>query len=83
MTIGGDNKLPYLETLQKIKAAAAVVVPSRWPEPFGRVALEALMMGTPVVATSSGGLAEIILMNVCQNGYTTGVCRDGYGCGQV
>ena len=60
VTIGGDNKLPYLETLQKIKAAAAVVVPSRWPEPFGRVALEALMLGTPVVATSSGGLTEII-----------------------
>ncbi|HLD34915.1 MAG TPA: glycosyltransferase, partial [Patescibacteria group bacterium] len=60
VTIGGDNKLPYLETLQKIKEAAAVVVPSRWPEPFGRVALEALMLGTPVVATSSGGLTEII-----------------------
>ena len=59
-TIGGDNKLPYLETLQKIKEAIAVVVPSRWPEPFGRVALESLMMGTPVVAASSGGLAEII-----------------------
>ena len=60
VTIGGDNKLPYLVTLQKIKKATAVVVPSRWPEPFGRVVLEALMMGTPVVVTSSGGLIEII-----------------------
>ena len=60
VTIGGDKKLPYLETLRKIKDATAVVVPSRWPEPFGRVALESLMMGTPVVVTSQGGLPEIV-----------------------
>ncbi len=60
ITIGGDTKLPYLETLQKIKEAITVVVPSRWPEPFGRVALESLMMGTPAVATNKGGLEEII-----------------------
>lgn len=60
VTIGGSNKLPYLETLQKIREAVAVVVPSRWPEPFGRVALEALMMGTPVVASKCGGLPEIV-----------------------
>ena len=52
--------MPYLETLKKIRESVAVVVPSRWPEPFGRVALEALMMGTPVVATKSGGLGEIV-----------------------
>jgi len=36
------------------------VVPSRWEEPFGIVAAEALMRGTAVVATDSGGLAEMI-----------------------
>lgn len=60
LAVGGDKKLPYLETLEKIRMAKAVVVPSRWPEPFGRVALEALMMGTPVVASGSAGLAEIV-----------------------
>lgn len=60
LAIGGSSKLPYLETLQKIKEAAAVVVPSRWPEPFGRVALESLMMGTPAVVTNKGGLPEIV-----------------------
>ena len=37
-----------------------VIVPSRWPEPFGRVALEALMLGTPVIASRRGGLTEIV-----------------------
>jgi glycosyltransferase involved in cell wall biosynthesis len=37
-----------------------VVVPSVWQEPFGRVALEALMHGTPVVASRRGGLPEIV-----------------------
>lgn len=59
-TVGGDRKLSYLETLQRIKKSAVVVVPSRWQEPFGRVALEAIMLGTPVVATSRGGLTEIV-----------------------
>jgi len=36
------------------------VVPSIWPEPFGRVALESISQGTPVVATDKGGLKEII-----------------------
>src|SRR5262249_4108104 len=35
-------------------------VPSRWAEPFGLVAAEAMMRGTAVVASASGGLAEII-----------------------
>ncbi|MBI3323708.1 MAG: lipopolysaccharide heptosyltransferase II [Candidatus Omnitrophica bacterium] len=38
----------------------AVVVPSRYPESFGRSALEAQAIGVPVVASRIGGLAEII-----------------------
>lgn len=48
------------EVLRKLYSMADVsVVPSR-REPFGLVAIEALACGTPVVATSEGGLAEII-----------------------
>lgn len=37
-----------------------VVVPSIWEEPFGLVAAEALMAGRSVIASSSGGLTEIV-----------------------
>ncbi len=40
------------------RRAAAVILPSRWQEPFGIVGLEALTMGTPVVAWDSGGVSE-------------------------
>ncbi|GEM_PF-5782711 len=59
-TIGGKTKLGYKETLEEMRKTLAVIVPSRWSEPFGRVALEALMMGTSVVASKRGGLPEII-----------------------
>jgi glycosyltransferase involved in cell wall biosynthesis len=40
------------------KRAAALVMPSRWQEPFGIAGLEALTLGTPVAAWRSGGVAE-------------------------
>jgi glycosyltransferase involved in cell wall biosynthesis len=39
------------------------VVPSRWEEPFGLVAAEALMRGTAVIASNTGGLAEFVRPN--------------------
>jgi len=38
--------------------ARAVLLPSRWQEPFGIAGLEALAMGVPVVAWESGGIRE-------------------------
>lgn len=43
-----------------IDDASLVVVPSRWDEPFGLVALEAALMARPVVATRAGGLVEVV-----------------------
>lgn len=37
-----------------------VVVPSKRPEPFGRIAIEAMSIGRPVIAANHGGLPEII-----------------------
>lgn len=39
-------------------AARVVVVPSRWPEPFGMVGLEAMHHQRPVVAFDVGGISE-------------------------
>ncbi len=37
-----------------------LVVPSQWEEPFGRVVIEALNFGKPVIVSDKGGLPEII-----------------------
>ncbi|MCP2167040.1 glycosyltransferase family 4 protein [Goodfellowiella coeruleoviolacea] len=43
-----------------LAAADAVVLPSRY-EPFGIVALEAAAAGTPLVASTAGGLGEVVV----------------------
>jgi glycosyltransferase involved in cell wall biosynthesis len=47
------------DLLRLYQEATAVVVPSRY-EPFGLVAIEAMSCGRPVIASDTGGLAEII-----------------------
>ncbi|MQA12920.1 MAG: glycosyltransferase [Pseudonocardiaceae bacterium] len=49
-----DARLPAL-----LAAADAVVLPSRY-EPFGLVALEAAAAGAPLVASTTGGLGEVV-----------------------
>ena len=41
-----------------LRGAAALILPSRWQEPYGLVGPEALSVGTPVVAWESGAVAE-------------------------
>ncbi len=36
------------------------VVPSLWPEPFGRSIIESMACGTPVIASKTGGIPEIL-----------------------
>ncbi|MXV37021.1 MULTISPECIES: glycosyltransferase family 4 protein [unclassified Saccharibacter] len=54
--VGPCEDMPAVYTL-----AHMVVVPSCRPEPFGRVAVEAQMMGCPVIGSAQGGLAETII----------------------
>jgi glycosyltransferase involved in cell wall biosynthesis len=42
------------------RALDIFVLPSRKPEPFGRVTVEAMMQGRPVIATNHGGSCELI-----------------------
>ncbi len=47
------------EVLAAMARASIVVVPSRWSEPFGLVALEALASGAALVCAPRGGLPEV------------------------
>ncbi|MEM7757854.1 MAG: glycosyltransferase family 4 protein [Cyanobacteria bacterium P01_A01_bin.40] len=58
VTLLGHLSRPLLEG--KLSHAWVQVVPSRWAEPFGIVAIESMMRGTAVIATDAGGLREIV-----------------------
>ena len=51
---------PHSVTLDLIGRAAFLVFPSEWYETFGRVMIEALARGTPVIASDIGGNREIV-----------------------
>lgn len=46
--------------IDQLAASALVVVPSLWPEAFGRVVLDAYSCGRPVIASRIGGLPELV-----------------------
>jgi glycosyltransferase involved in cell wall biosynthesis len=43
-----------------MRGATALLFPSLWPEPLARTLLEATALGTPIVATASGGTLDIV-----------------------
>jgi len=50
------NQIPSLYAQADI-----IVFPSLWPEPFGRIAIEAMAAGKPVIGSAIGGIKEIII----------------------
>ncbi|MFT8421948.1 MAG: glycosyltransferase family 4 protein [Gluconacetobacter sp.] len=52
--------LPHGQVLEEMVRAAIVVVPSRWAEPFGLTALEAMACGAALVASPVGGLPDLV-----------------------
>ncbi|GBD39620.1 Alpha-maltose-1-phosphate synthase [bacterium HR37] len=64
--LGASGNVTFLGHIPREKLEEAFssswvqVIPSIWEEPFGNVALEAMARGTVVVASSAGGLKEII-----------------------
>lgn len=52
--------LSHVELAALVRTSAAALVTPRWEEPFGLVAAESAMWGTPVVALERGGLREVV-----------------------
>jgi len=65
-SLGIADRVTFLGWLEaraveaELARAWALVVPSVWAEPLGLVAVESVMRGVPVVASATGGLAEIV-----------------------
>jgi glycosyltransferase involved in cell wall biosynthesis len=61
-TAGVDwlGRVPRARVLDLYRSARYAVVPSVWPEPFPRAALEAAAAGLPVVATRAGGTPDVV-----------------------
>ncbi len=56
--------IPFQENIHRLwQSIDVAVVPSTEPEPFGLVAIEAMMAKKPVVAANHGGLMEIVVDN--------------------
>ncbi len=43
-----------------MKKAKAVVLPSEWEEPFGRILIEAIYLGTIAIGSDRGGIPEVL-----------------------
>lgn len=52
--------IEYEESLKHLSDAEMLIVPSLWPEPFGRVVVEGMAAGLPVIVTPVGGLPEVV-----------------------
>jgi glycosyltransferase involved in cell wall biosynthesis len=48
------------ETYSRIAKAKALILPSSWAEPFGRVVIESFALGTPVICSAVGALPELV-----------------------
>lgn len=59
-SVGFLGAVPLARVEQLLRSARALVVPSTWYEGFPMVVLEAFAVGTPVIASDLGSLAEIV-----------------------
>ncbi|HEX7744320.1 MAG TPA: glycosyltransferase family 4 protein [Micromonosporaceae bacterium] len=58
-------------TIALLRSARCLILPIRWEEPFGMVMLEAMAVGTPVVALNRGAVPELV-----RSGETGVICDD-------
>lgn len=62
------GRKPLTEVYQIMGEASFLIIASEWYETFGRVGIEALAKGTPLVVSNIGALAELVIPY--QNGLT-------------
>ncbi|BCX08138.1 MAG: hypothetical protein KatS3mg066_1997 [Fischerella sp.] len=62
--LGIEKNVDFLghvaDTVSLYQVSDVTVLPSQWSEPFGRVIIESMACGTPVVASRIGGIPEIL-----------------------
>jgi glycosyltransferase involved in cell wall biosynthesis len=85
LILAGDGPTPveYGEVLRRrvgpderrelLAGARGVFTPSLYTEPFGMIAVEALLSGTPVISTPFGGFSDIVTPG---SGYQCNTMRD-------
>ena len=61
-----EGPVSGIRKAELLTRAKAFLFPVTWPEPFGLVVIEALMSGTPVIATPQGSLKELVPADVGQ-----------------
>ena len=54
------SNVPHAQAMAAMRGASAGVVPSTWHEPMAQVAVEAMVLGRPVVGSDVGGLRDLV-----------------------
>lgn len=57
------ENMPYNDVINCFAKAKIAVLPSKWPEPFGRTILEALAGGCALITSNTGAIPEIVKNN--------------------
>ncbi|HWH00606.1 MAG TPA: glycosyltransferase family 4 protein [Pilimelia sp.] len=66
LVVNGDRQT----TSELLRRARCLIMPITWEEPFGMVMIEAMALGTPVVALNRGAVPEVV-----KHGRTGFVCE--------
>ena len=64
------------EVAQIMQRAALFIMPSQWYEGFPKVIVESIAVGTPIIASKLGAMAEIIIPGVNGYHFQTGDAQD-------